>query len=262
MGSLMAEKHAIFLESLTKLAKVNPDYTEALKCVAKCYIINEGIADGVKSLFNKAKNKIMEDPCNAPPVQDLTHKTDAEKRLMQDAQTSFDSDYQYFKMYVNELIFYLQNYGDGAFIEFLMSPEVKNAERRGRHMDMLLKDSPKHESVQHAMTFMDTMNQLASKFPKYEAVINETVKSYVVVESMYGSPVVTVFDPTWKPLTEMVHSLEWIEDFNHATEHLKTITLPKIAEFIAKHGYSNWEAVTRSSAFKLAKSKAETIRRG
>ena len=37
------------------MAKLNPEYTDALKCVAKCYIINEGIADSVKFLFNKAK---------------------------------------------------------------------------------------------------------------------------------------------------------------------------------------------------------------
>lgn len=259
----MAEKHAIFLESLTKMAKIKPEYTGALKCVAKCYIINEGIADGVKSLFNKAKTALTTDPAKPQPGAQVTPaRTADDERLIKEDSATFDNDYQYFKMYANELIMYLQNYGDAAFIEFLMSPDFKDAEARGRHLDNLLKYSPRHESVEHAMTFMDTMNKLISKLPQYESVINETMKSYVVVESMYGSPVVSVIDPTWQPLTEMVHSESWMEDFRHATNHLKTITMPKIADFIAKHGYHNWEAFTRSNAFKMAKNRAEQVRRG
>ncbi len=39
----MSYKHRVFLESLVKMGKVRPEYVPALKVLAKCYIINEGI---------------------------------------------------------------------------------------------------------------------------------------------------------------------------------------------------------------------------
>lgn len=49
----MATKHAIFLEGLTKTAKAHPETTDALKCIAKCYIINEGLLDPIKAAYRK-----------------------------------------------------------------------------------------------------------------------------------------------------------------------------------------------------------------
>ena len=86
------------------------------------------------------------------------------------------------------------------------------------------------------------------------------MKSYVIVESAYGSPVVSIIDPTWQPLTEMVHSQQWMENFKVATNHLKSITLPKIADFIAKHGYSTWKAFLDRPEYKLAMQRAASLR--
>lgn len=49
----MATKHAIFLEGLTKTAKAHPETTDVLKCIAKCYIINEGLLDSIKAAYHK-----------------------------------------------------------------------------------------------------------------------------------------------------------------------------------------------------------------
>ena len=256
----MATKHAIYLESLVKLAKQKPESTEALKCIAKCYILNEGIADNIKSLYNKAKTALTSDPVSNP-VPVTPKKTPEDEKLIQLDKETYKNDYEYFKMYVNELLMYMNSYGDAALIEFLMSPEFQDAEARGRHLDNLLKYSPRHESVEHANMFFEKMGELAKKLPQYESLIDFAMKSYVVVESMYGSPVVSVIDPTWKPLTEMVHTKEWMENFRVATNHLKQITLPKIADFIAKHGYSAWQAILNRPEYKLAKQRAEELRK-
>ena len=43
----MAEKHALFLKGLTSLSRIVPESTDTLKCVAKCYIINEGLLPAI-----------------------------------------------------------------------------------------------------------------------------------------------------------------------------------------------------------------------
>ena len=44
--------HALYLSSLVRLAKAAPEYTGALKCVAKCYIINEGLYNSVARIMH------------------------------------------------------------------------------------------------------------------------------------------------------------------------------------------------------------------
>ena len=124
----MATKHAIYLESLVKLAKQKPESTEALKCIAKCYILNEGIADNIKSLYNKAKTALTTDPVSNP-VPVTPKKTPEDEKLIQLDKETYKNDYEYFKMYVNELLMYMNSYGDAALIEFLMSPERLGLDR-------------------------------------------------------------------------------------------------------------------------------------
>lgn len=258
----MSEKHAIYLEGLTKLAKIHPEGKDVLKCIAKCYILNEGLMDGIKSACGKAKEAVFGNPAKMEEPAPSAHRvTNRDLRLKEADRSTFDADFVDFKMKLNELLTYMTKFGDAALVEFLMSPQFKEAEEKGRYMDMLNRDSAMNESAENAMGFVEAMERLVAEEPSYGNIVTEAIKTYVVVETTYGNPVVSVIDGQWKGLTEMVHDQSWMNEFKVATDRLKAEVFPCIAKFIATHGYYSWDLFTRSNAFKLARQKAESMRK-
>lgn len=260
----MAEKHAIFLESLTRFAKTKPEFTPALKCIAKCYIVNEGLMDGVKSFYHKAKDFVTADPAKEDiqqPAASVQKLSDTDRRLLAEDRSTFSQDFQGFKTHLNELLTYIRKYGDNELVQFVMSPEFKRAEKRGRYIDNISRNAPRTESLETANAFIDSMYSMMGMLPQYEGIIKETLKSYIAVESTLGDPVTTVIDPTWTTLTEMVHTADWENEKKVDTNRLYSETLPGITAFIFKHGYYAWDAFTKSTAYRTAKQAAETVRK-
>ena len=265
----MNEKQHIFIESLVGMSKVVPEYTEPLKTIAKSYIITEGFGDKIKQFGSKVKNALTTDPSKVEMPQQ-TGLSEGDKKLIEQDQATFKQDYMQFLDDVKTLKFHIHAYGDAAFMTYISDKEKYNfddAIRKGRYLDMIKKRAGIPDVVQEAidrvLMFDAVLESIASM--GYMSLAKHVHDAYEVVELNHGIPtkylVESAFDDM-DALMEMVKTSEQMAKEQTENNRIIGTIMPRIANFIAKHGYSIWEKVLKSLTFRAATQAGSDIRKG
>ena len=265
----MNEKQHIFIESLVGMSKVVPEYTEPLKTIAKSYIITEGFGDKIKQFGSKVKNALTTDPSKVEMPQQ-TGLSEGDKKLIEQDQATFKQDYMQFLDDVKTLKFHIHAYGDAAFMAYISDKEKYNfddAIRKGRYLDMIKKRAGIPDVVQEAidrvLMFDAVLESVASM--GYMSLAKSVHDAYEVVELNHGIPtkylVESAFDDM-DALMEMVKTSEQMAKEETENNRIIGTVMPRIANFIAKHGYSIWEKVLKSLTFRAASQVGSDIRKG
>lgn len=261
----MEDRHQIFIESMVKMSKEVPEYTEPLKTITKSYIVTEGLLDSIKNIGKK----MMTDPAKVDAMSEQDYISNVDKELVHKDLTTFKHDYSVFLDDVKRLEDHIAKYGDGAFMQYISDPKYKFdfALRRGNYIDMLKKrmgvPNMIAEAIDKALMFNAVLECVASK--GYMNVATHVHRAYNEIQKGFGVPttyfVESAFDDVDAILEMVKTDAQKAEESAQNNEIIGTI-MPRIAAFIANHGKIAWDKVIKSPKYLEAKRKGEIIRKG
>ena len=277
----MEERQRIFIESMVKMSKALPQYAEPIKAITKGYIINESIKDFSKYIAGKVKDKVasgvekvkeyMKEPDDLAPVE---QKPSAPKPLDQNEldhlkklNSTRQSDMMLFHNDLKSLLFHLNQFGDEAYLTYIMQPSWDEALKVGAKVDEMRARANANnqlmEAVTRAMQFVAVLESVAAM--GYEQLAKNVYSIYNITEASMGTPTEFLINTSLydtQSLMEMVKSPTQKANEANANKRLETITMPNIERFIRKQGRSSWDAFLKHPAYQIARQRAENIRKG
>lgn len=254
----MELRHRQFINSLVSLA--NESNRPLIECAIKEYVVLEGAGNffnRAKVIAGNLKDKIVNFANGSKGAYANTRKPQAlpqqskestfglkhreftpqqekaRQYLIDTDRKTWDNDYIRFMQACDDIIYFLNTYGNREFNQMRQTPDFKKAEKRGNLMDEYIRVNPQKIRDEHRTAYRNIMDSVCKISPRQRALVEAILSIYDITEGVTRTRVI--------PLCESSNR-------DYALSQLKN-DMAMVEVFVTRHGIYPWDKFLKSREF-------------